>query len=176
MKRALALFVVASALSANAVAGASIIGSVYVPTIESSLPDADPDGLMLEIRAPIGSNFWVGGTLATTLSSDTVLGAEVELGASASVNLGVQAEFAHHVFGYAYLGYGAAKVATDDPIIQDVDGKSVTWGAGLQFQLGDHMLVDAGYASLFDDEMENSAGVTDDVAIAGPRVGLGVKF
>ncbi|MFZ5757443.1 MAG: outer membrane beta-barrel protein [Pseudomonadota bacterium] len=179
MKRALPLFVLASAsvLSAHAVAGPSIIGSVYMPTIETDgFPDAEPDGLTLELRAPLNKNFWIGGLLATTLSSDTVLGTDVELGASFAVNLGVQAEFAHHVSGYAYLGYGAAKVLTDDPILQDVDGKSVAWGAGVQFLLGDHLLVDAGYASLFDDEMEGDAGVSGDVAIAGPRVGLGFKF
>ena len=176
MKRALALFVAASALSANAVAGPSLIASIYAPDVELGAAEASPDGLTIDLRVPVGSNFWVGGTLASTLSEDTVApGLGVELGASLSFNVGVQAELAHHIYAYGYLGYGAAKVLADAPL-GDFDGKSVTWGAGVQFQAGDHFLIDAGYASLFDGDMEDDVGVSVDTSIAGPRVGLGVKF
>lgn len=176
MKRALALFVAASALSANAVAGPSLIASIYAPDIDLGGAEASPDGLTLELRVPVSSNVWVGGTLATTLSEDSVApGIGVELGASLSFNVGAQVELAHHVFAYGYLGYGAAKVLADAPV-GDFDGKSITWGAGLQFLAGDHFLIDAGYASLFDGEMEDSSNVSLDTTIAGPRVGLGVKF
>lgn len=182
MKRALPLLALGSILSAPAFAGPAIIGSVYVPTVDVGSQSASPDGVTLEIRAPLNNNFWIGGNLATTLNGDSLtstLGTiDTELGASLSVNLGAQAELAHHVYAYAYVGYGAAKVLLSSPtvVVSDVDGKSVTWGVGGEFLLGDHLLVDAGYASLFDGDMEDSAGNSTSVSIAGPRVGLGFKF
>lgn len=182
MTRSLALLTAASALvfSAHAAAGASLTGSIYAPDIEVGAASTNPDGLLLDLRFPLNKNFWMGGTLATTLGSDQLAGGiETELGASAAINLGVQAEFMHHVSGYAYVGYGAAAILQSAPppaVVSDVDGMGITWGAGLQFLLGDHMLIDAGYVTLFDDDMESNTGATFATTIAGPRVGIGFQF
>lgn len=179
MKRALALFAASSALvfSTAASAGPSLTASIYAPDIELGAADAGPDGLLLDLRFPLNRNVWMGGTLATTLGEDNITGGiDVELGASAAVNVGFQTEFAHNTFGYAYLGYGAAKVLQSGIGATDLDGMGVTFGAGVQFLVGDHLLIDAGYASLFDGDMENSAGVETATTIAGPRVGIGAKF
>lgn len=179
MKRALALLASGLALgfSNAAIAGPSLTASIYAPDIEVGAADASPDGLMLDLRFPLNRNFWMGSTLATTLSKDNIAGGiDVELGASLAVNLGVQTELAHHTYGYAYVGYGAAKVLASGAGATDLDGKGVTFGAGLQFLLGDHFLIDAGYASLFDGDMEDGTGVDSSTTIAGPRVGLGAKF
>ncbi len=168
--------------SAPAFAGPTVIGSIYTPTIDATSSllgsgSANPDGLILEIRQPVGSNFWVGASLATSLNGDQIgPGTKVELGNSLDFNLGAQAEFNHYVAGYAYLGYGAAQVLSNNNTIGNVDGKGVTWGAGLQFRLTDHFLADAGYVSLFDGDMEGNAGTQYNVTIAGPRVGLGFRF
>lgn len=175
MKRALPLLVLGSALSANAVAGPQVIGSVYMPDIDVATVDAGPDALTVDARLPLNKNFWIGGTLATSLSEDGVApGLDMELGTSLSVNLGVQAEFAHRVYGYGYIGYGAAGVETDT--WSDFDGRGLAWGLGMQFGIGDNLLVDAGYATLFDGDMEDDTGTDFDVTIAGPRVGLGFTF
>jgi len=181
MNRALTLLIAGSALGLSATASAaspSIIGSIYAPDIDvATVGNASPDGLLLEIRQPLNRNFWLGAALATTLSDDQIAaGIKTELGASLAFNLGAQAEVAHHTFVYAYLGYGAAKVVASGIGATDIDGKGVGWGAGMQFLLNDHLLVDAGYSSLFDGDMENSAGTTFDTTIAGPRVGLGFRF
>lgn len=182
--RALPLFVLGTALgagllSAPASAGPSIIGSIYTPDIDASSPSlsgsgsASPDGLTLEIRQPVGSNFWVGAGLATSLNSDNASGLDAKLGTALNFNLGAQAEFNHYVAGYAYLGYGTAQVLSN---IDDIDGEGVIWGAGLQFRLADHFFADAGYVSLFDGDMEGNAGTSYNVTINGPRVGLGFRF
>ncbi len=165
--------------STPAFAGPTVIGSIYTPDIDatssllSGSGSASPDGLTLEIRQPVGSNFWVGAGLTTSLNSDNASGLDAEIGTSLGFNLGVQAEFNHYVAGYAYLGYGTAQVLSN---IDDIDGKGVAWGAGLQFRLTDHFLADAGYVSLFDGDMEGNAGAQYNVTIAGPRVGLGFRF
>ncbi len=52
----------------------------------------------------------------------------------------------------------------------------MTWGLGAQFLVGSNILIDAGYASLYNGDMTDSAGNSSTISIAGPRVGLGVKF
>ncbi len=175
MKRALPLLVLGSALSANAVAGPQVIGSVYMPDVEVENVDASPDALTVDVRFPLNKTFWVGGTLATSLSEDAVApGVDVEVGTSFTVNLGVQAEFAHRVYGYGYVGYGSAGVESNT--FTDIDGKGLAWGLGMQFGIGDNLLVDAGYATLFDGDMEDDTGTDLSTTIAGPRVGLGFTF
>lgn len=178
MKRAFALLAASAALAFSSAtsAGPSLTASIYAPDIEMGGGDASPDGLLLDLRFPMNRHFWMGGTLATSLSADKVAGTEVELGTAFAVNLGVQTEFAHNTFGYAYLGYGAAEVLASGGGATDLDGKGVAFGAGLQFLVGDRLLVDAGYVSLFDGDMENAGGVDVDTTIAGPRVGIGAKF
>lgn len=187
MKRALPLLAL-GLFSVNAMAeGPALVASIYMPDVEVTDPlggtnEASPDGLTVDLRVPLNKNFWLGGTFATTLSSDSVStfagDVDTELGASVSLNLGIQAEIVHHVSAYAYLGYGAAKVLLSSPSVpvDDIDGNGVAWGVGAQFLLGEHLLVDAGYASLFDDTMEDSSGNEYDTTIAGPRVGLGYQF
>lgn len=175
MKRALPLLLLGSALSANAMAaGPSIIGSVYLPDTDVDNDSASPDSLLLEIRQPLNRNFWLGASLGTALGEDSILpGIDVELGNSLAVNLGVQAEFSHRVYGYAYVGYGKAEL---DATGGGVDGNGVAWGLGVDFKLNDNLLVDVGYATLFDGDMEDDIGTEYDVTIAGPRVGLGFTF
>lgn len=175
MKRALLAASAALAFSTTALAGPSLTAGIYAPTVEVGANDASPDGVMLDFRVPMNRNFWLGATLATALGDDQITpGTPVELDTSLAFNLGVETEFAHQTFGYAYLGYGAAGVASAGG--GDIDGKGVAWGLGLRFGIGDSMLVDAGYASLFDGDMENSAGTAFDTVIAGPRVSIGAKF
>jgi len=176
MNRALTLLAASAALafSTAASAGPSLTASIYAADVEVGAGDASPDGILLDFRAPLNRHFWLGGTLATALGDDQIApGTPVELDTSLAFNLGVETEFAHQTFGYAYIGYGAAGVASP---AGDVDGKGVSWGLGMRFGVGDRMLVDAGYASLFDGDMEDSAGTSFATTIAGPRVGIGAKF
>lgn len=173
-RHALPLIVLGSMLSAPAFAGPAVIASIYTPSIDVGSMSASPDGIILEIRQPVGGLFWVGASLGSALSSDQIApGVDVDLGTSLDFNLGVQKEFSHYVAGYAYVGYGTAKVTSN---IGDMDGQGVAWGAGLQFRLADQFVADAGYASLFDDKMEDSSNTQFDTKIAGPRVGVGFRF
>lgn len=179
MKRVLALLAASGALvfSTAANAGPSLTASIYAPDIEVGASDAGPDGLLLDLRFPLNSTFWLGGTLATSLSEDTTVGGtDVEVGTSLTLNLGVQSELSHNVFGYGYLGYGTSEVLASGAGASDLDGMGVTFGAGLQFLLGDNLLIDAGYVSLFDGDMEDGTGIEFSTSIAGPRVGIGAKF
>lgn len=187
MKRALPLLVAGTLglASANVLAaGPSIIGSLYAADVEVSDPtgsaEASPDGLSLEIRQPLNDMFWIGAALTTSLTGDSVApGIDLELGDSITFNLGLQHEFAHNMAVYGYIGYGTGEVTLEDsitPASDSADGKSVAWGLGLNFGIGDHLLVDAGYASLFDGDMEDATGASASVTIAGPRVGMGFRF
>lgn len=178
MKRALALSlaIVGSVFSANALAaGPAIIASVYAPGVDIETESASPQALLLDIRQPVGRVFWVGAQAATSLNSDALVpGLDVEVGNSFMFNLGAQAEFNHYVAGYAYVGYGAAKIDGSDG--DSIDGNGIGWGLGLTFRMADHFIADAGYSTLFDGDMEDSAGAQSNVTIAGPHVGVGFKF
>lgn len=181
MKRALSLLAVIGTLaSANAAAADNaVIGSIYLPKVEVDFPpalDASPDALQFEFRHSMNRNVWLGAMLTTGFGSDDLVpGLDVEVGNSLTVMVGAQAEFAHHVTGWAFLGYGKAEGSLSGVISDDADGNGVAWGLGVDFQVNDQMLVDVGYVSLFDDTMDAS-GTDVDVAIAGPRVGIGFTF
>lgn len=178
MKRALALSlaILGSVFGANALAaGPSIIGSIYAPDVDIEDLSASPQTLLLEVRQPVGRVFWLGARTTVAMSDDELApGLDVELGNSLMFNLGAQAEFNHYVAGYAYLGYGVAKVEGSDG--GSIDGNGVGWGLGLSFRMADHLVADAGYSTLFDGDMEDSAGDDLSTTIAGPHVGIGFKF
>lgn len=180
MKRALTLLAVIGTLaSANAMADTknAVIGSIYLPKVEVDFPpsyDASPDALQFEFRHSMNRNVWLGAMLTTGFGSDELVpGTDVEIGNSLTLMVGAQAEFAHHVSGWAFLGYGKAEGSMSGG--NDADGNGVAWGLGVDFQVTDQMLVDVGYVSLFDDTMDSS-GTDVDVAIAGPRAGIGFAF
>lgn len=185
MKRTLPL--VAAGLLAGGqalAAGPAVIGSIYVPDVEGSNGagtfEASPDALDIEIRQPLNRNFWIGARLAMAFGDDQVSPAttpatSAEIGNSLMVNLGVANEFAHHVEGYAYIGYGKAAVDVSGAG-NSIDGNGIAWGLGIDFLVNDHLLVDAGYATLFDGDMEDNTGTQTSTTIAGPRVGLGFRF
>ena len=181
MKRTLALplavagTLVAAGFSANALAaGPTVIASVYVPTVDVEGDTANPSALLLDVRQPVGRIFWLGAQLATSLDSDQILpGVDVEIGSSFNVNVGAQAEFNHYIAGYAYVGYGAAKL---DATGGNIDGNGVDWGLGLQFRMADAVIADVGYTTLFDGNMEDSSGTQNSTTIAGPHVGIGYRF
>lgn len=178
MKRALSLLAVAGVLaSANAsAADNAVIGSIYLPKVDIDTENASPDALQVEFRHSLNRNVWLGAMLTTGFGSDELVpGLDVEVGNSLTVMVGAQAEFAHHVTGWAFLGYGKAEGSLSGAINEDADGNGVAWGLGVDFQINDQMLVDVGYVSLFDDTMDAS-GTDVDVAIAGPRVGIGFTF
>lgn len=182
MKRALSLLAVIGTLaSANAVADTknAVIGSIYLPKVDVDFPptlDASPDALQVEFRHSMNRNVWLGAMLTTGFGSDELVpGVDVEVGNSLTVMVGAQAEFAHHVTGWAFLGYGKAEGSLSAGASADGDGNGVAWGLGVDFQINDQMLVDVGYVSLFDDTMDFS-GTDVDVAVAGPRVGIGFAF
>ncbi|MFP5441765.1 MAG: outer membrane beta-barrel protein [Gammaproteobacteria bacterium] len=182
MKRALSLLAVAGVLaSANAAADTknAVIGSIYLPKVEVDFPpalDASPDALQFEFRHSMNRNVWLGAMLTTGFGSDDLVpGLDVEVGNSLTVMVGAQAEFAHHVSGWAFLGYGKAEGSMSGAASGDADGNGVAWGLGVDFRINDQMLVNAGYVSLFDGTMDSS-GTDVDVAIAGPRVGIGFTF
>ena len=178
MKRTIPLFAAGLLAGGNALAaGPAVIGSIYAPDVDVGAASASPDAITVEVRQPLNRHFWIGAALATSLGSDQVApGVTAEVGNSLTFNLGVSSEFAHHVEGYAYVGYGKAAVDVSGPGASSIDGKGVAWGIGADFLLNDHLLVDVGYASLFDDDMEDSTGTQFATAIAGPRVGLGFRF
>jgi opacity protein-like surface antigen len=178
MKRALALSlaILGPVFSANTLAaGPSIIASIYASDVDIEDVSASPQTLLLDIRQPVGRVFWLGAQTTAALSDDELVsGLDVEVGNSLMFNLGAQTEFNHYIAGYAYLGYGVAKVEGSDG--DSIDGNGIGWGLGLIFRMADHLVADAGYSTLFDGDMEDSAGDDLSTTIAGPHVGIGFQF
>ncbi|MFZ5724374.1 MAG: outer membrane beta-barrel protein [Pseudomonadota bacterium] len=178
MKRALPLLALTLGLTSVGAQAAdnAVIGSLYLPTVDVEEENGSPDALQVEFRHSLNRNVWFGGMLTTGFGEDALTPLnDVEVGNSLTLMIGAQTEFAHRVSGYAFLGYGKAEGSVTGPGGGDADGNGVAWGLGMDFGVSDNMLIDVAYVSLFDGDMDVD-GVDIEVAIAGPRVGIGFTF
>lgn len=129
---------------------------------------ASPLNLGVSIRQDLSELVYVGGQLSLALDDDK--GAEVTRLFGADV--GLQHAFSPDVGAYAFVGIGTAAV---DVAGADGDGVSIRYGAGATIGIGRNGVLDIGWASLFDDDMDLGGGDVP-VTIAGPHVGLGFRF
>lgn len=170
MKRLLAVaFFGAAALAAvPAQAGTSVAVAVQSLNLEVGTGDASPLNLGVSLKHDLSENVYVGGQLAISLDDDK--GAEISQLFGADV--GLQHQFSHDFGVYGFVGLGSAEVDLGGA---NGDGISVRYGAGAMLTVGSNGLLEFGWASLFDDDMDFS-GVDVPVKIAGPHVGLGFRF
>lgn len=129
---------------------------------------ASPLNLGISVRHDLSELVYVGGQLSLALDDDK--GAEVSRLFGADV--GLQHAFSPDIGVYGFVGLGTARV---DWSGADGDGVSVRYGAGATLGIGRGGVLDVGWSSLFDDDMDIS-GTDVPVTIAGPHVGLGFRF
>lgn len=170
MKRLFAAALVGAATLAAmpAQAGTSVAIAVQSLNLEVGNGDASPLNLSASVKHDLSENVYVGGQLAISLDDDK--GAEISQLFGADV--GLQHQFSHDFGIYGFVGLGSAKV---DLTAASGDGISVRYGAGAMLTVGGNGLLEFGWSSLFDDDIDFGAGDVP-VTIAGPHVGLGFRF
>lgn len=170
MKRLIAVALAGAAVLATAPAQAdtSVAIAVQSLNLEIGNAEASPLNLGVSVKHDLSQNVYVGGQLAISLDDDK--GAEISQLFGADV--GLQHQFSHDFGVYAFVGLGSAKV---DVGTASGDGISVRYGAGAMLTVGANGLLEIGWASLFDDDMD-FGGIDVPVKIAGPHIGLGFRF
>lgn len=169
MKRLLTVsLTVAAMTAAPAFAGNTVGVAVQNLDVDSAGASASPLSLSVDLRHDLSKNVYVGGQIAFALDDDQ----GVEVSQVLGVDLGLQHQFSHAVGVYGFAGLGMAKV---DSGAGDGDGVSLRFGVGANLTVGRNGVLDIGWSSLFDDDMD-FAGTDVPVEIAGPHVGLGMRF
>lgn len=169
MKRLLAAAIAATAFAAApALAGTSVAVSVQSLGVESGGTDYSPLNLSVDVRHDLSPNVFVGGQLAFSLDDDQ----GVEVTRLFGVDVGLQHQFTHQFGVYGFVGLGNAEV---DVPGDSGDGISLRYGVGATLAVGRNGLLDVGWASLYDDDIGFGGGDAP-VEIAGPHVGLGIRF
>lgn len=170
MKRLLAAAIAASALAATpALAGTSVAVSVQNLDLEVGAGEASPLSLTVDLKHDLSSNVFVGGQLGFALDDDQ----GTEVSQLFGVDVGLKHQFSNAFGVYGAVGLGSAAVDTTGG--SDGDGMSLRYGMGALLTVGRNGVLDIGWSSLYDDDMD-FAGVDVPVTIAGPHVGLGLRF
>lgn len=162
----------------GAMAETMISASIFNTDVEAGGVDATPRSLALEARFELSDLAWVGAQFVKGIQGDEVApGDEAELDNAMAARFGVQHAFTDAVKGYAYLGFGTAKISTTSA--GSADGTSFQYGLGATFYVGEmgdaDAMLDVGWSVLFDDDMSTPGG---DIAvkISGPHIGFGLAF
>lgn len=180
MKRVFALAGL-TLLAAPALADTSVIASVMDSRIEAGTLDASPLALAVELRHELSEYFYAGGQVAFGIDEDSAA-ANTDLGLDSAwgLNLGAQLPFSHYAKGYAFVGLSNAEVSLTATgpggASGSADGLATAFGIGATFRVGKQGLIDVGWTSLYDDDMDTAGGGNVDVAIDGLHVGYGLTF
>lgn len=175
--RLLAATALVAAVAVPAEAGTTITGALYDLRTEAGALDASPLGAGLELRQDLGENVYVGGLLLTGIDADSAApGTDMELGSTVAVTLGGQVQFSHEFGGYAFLGLGESEIEVSSAAASATgDGLGTLFGFGLTYRFAENGLVDVGWTSLYNDDLD-FAGTDVDSSIDGLHVGLGFRL